>query len=105
MIRTRRAASRDVISRAKDELVTPDEYLAFAHGMREAFELTYGVGEFEKARSIGFASATRLGSLWQVQVVRRELSGQGVDAAEKHRQPRVAPRRCRAPVKRCGGTS
>ena len=50
MARNPNAAGRfaDVISRAKDELVTPDEYLAYAHGMREAFELTFGVGEFEK---------------------------------------------------------
>ncbi len=84
MARDPNAAGRfaDVISRAKDELVTPDAYLAYAHGMREAFELTFGVGEFEKTLD-RLRERDVLGSLWQVQVVRRELSRGGRDAAEK----------------------
>ncbi len=72
----------DVIGRAKDELVTPDEYLAFANARREAFELTYGSGEFEKVLGT-LRERDGLGSLWQVQVVRRELAKGGRDAATK----------------------
>jgi superfamily I DNA/RNA helicase/RecB family exonuclease len=84
MARDVNAAARfaDVISRAKDELVTPDEYLAFAHAKREAFELTYGVGEFEKTLE-ELRERDALGRLWQVQVVRRELVKGGRDAADK----------------------
>jgi hypothetical protein len=44
------AANRfaDVIGRAKDELVTPEEYMAFAHTRREAFEMKHGAGTFEE---------------------------------------------------------
>src|SRR6188508_1428215 len=50
MARDQNAAARfaDVIGRAKDELVTPDEYLAYAHARRQAFEFENGAGEFEK---------------------------------------------------------
>src|SRR5687767_4511152 len=37
----------DVIGRAKDELVTPAEYAAYARGKRTAFELRYGEGSFD----------------------------------------------------------
>ncbi len=84
MARDQNAAARfaDVISRAKDELVTPDEYRAYAHARRQAFEITHGAGEFEKALD-QLREREALGSLWQVQAVRRELVGQGLDAAEK----------------------
>ena len=39
----------DLISRAKDELVTPEEYDAFARAKREAFELQFGAGAYEQA--------------------------------------------------------
>ncbi|MGI8928395.1 MAG: ATP-dependent helicase [Candidatus Limnocylindrales bacterium] len=84
MARDQNAASRfaDVISRAKDELVTPDEYLAYAHARRQAFEMTHGVGEFEKALD-ELREREALGTTWQVQAVRRELVGQGREAADK----------------------
>ena len=83
MARDANAAGRfaDVISRAKDELVTPDEYLAFAHARRQAFEFENGVGEFEKTIE-RLREREALGNLWQVQQVRRELS-KGPDAARK----------------------
>ena len=84
MARDVNAAGRfaDVIGRAKDELITPDEYFAYAHARREAFEITHGVGEFEAAVE-RLRERDALGSLWQVRVVRRELAGGGRDAAEK----------------------
>src|SRR5262245_38720622 len=39
----------DLISRAKDELVTPDEYLAFAHAKREAFDFRFGIEAYDEA--------------------------------------------------------
>ena len=96
MARDANAAGRfaDVISRAKDELVTPDEYLAFAHARRQAFEFEHGVGEFEKTIE-RLREREALGNLWQVQQVRRELS-KGPDAARK-----IADREARRDV---GGT-
>src|SRR5688572_24889714 len=83
MARDVNAAGRfaDVISRAKDELVTPDEYVAFAHARRQAFEIENGVGEFEKTIE-RLRQKEALGNLWQVQLVRRELA-KGPDAARK----------------------
>src|SRR5918995_3766123 len=84
MARDANAAGRfaDVIGRAKDELVTPAEFEAFAQAKREAFELTHGVGQFDEAiRRLRERDA--LGSLWQVKVVRRELVANGRDAADK----------------------
>ena len=72
----------DVINRAKDELVTPSEYMAFANAKREAFEIKYGAGEFEKATA-ELRERDALGSLWQVKGVRTELSNNGMDAALK----------------------
>ncbi len=84
MARDANAAGRfaDVISRAKDELVTPAEFEAFAQAKREAFELTHGVGEFEKSIQT-LRERDALGSLWQVKVVRRELATNGREAADK----------------------
>src|SRR5262245_50223220 len=84
MARDANAAGRfaDVIGRAKDELVTPVEFEAFAEARREAFDLTHGVGEFDKAIS-RLRERDALGSLWQVKVVRRELVSNGREAADK----------------------
>jgi superfamily I DNA/RNA helicase/RecB family exonuclease len=72
----------DVIGRAKDELVTPQEFMAFAGAKREAFEITYGAGTFD-----GVVEELRRrdaeGRLWQVRVVRRELVNRGREAADK----------------------
>src|SRR5207247_3998408 len=39
----------DLIGRAKDELVTPEEYGAFARARREAFDFRYGIDAFGDA--------------------------------------------------------
>src|SRR5206468_402805 len=71
----------DVIGRAKDELVTPVEFAAFAHGKREAFDMTHD-GGFDGI--IGeLRERDALGRLWQVNVVRRELVKSGGEAADK----------------------
>ena len=72
----------DVISRAKDELVTPDGFRAFAEAKREAYEISHGVGDFDKAIA-ELRERDALGRLWQVQVVRRELVARGREAADK----------------------
>jgi superfamily I DNA/RNA helicase/RecB family exonuclease len=95
--RDRNAAGRfaDVISRAKDELVTPEEYLAYAQAKREAFELRYGAGEFERAVE-ELRRRDALGTAWQVKLVRRDLVNGGPEAAR-----RTADREARREV---GGT-
>jgi superfamily I DNA/RNA helicase/RecB family exonuclease len=97
MARDPNAAGRfaDVISRAKDELVTPNEYVAYAGARRQAFEIERGAGEFE-ASVARLREREALGNLWQVQQVRRELVNKGADAAAK-----VADREARREV---GGT-
>jgi DNA helicase-2/ATP-dependent DNA helicase PcrA len=72
----------EVISRAKDELITPQDYMAFAEAKREAFELVHGVGSFERIRE---ALRARLAhdTLWQVKGVRRALATGGPDEAKK----------------------
>ncbi len=84
MARDPNAAGRfaEVISRAKDELVTPTAFMAYAQGKREAFELTYGAGEFDRTVA-SLRERDSLGTLWQVQVVRREMAKGGRDAAQK----------------------
>ncbi|HEV3485396.1 MAG TPA: ATP-dependent helicase, partial [Vicinamibacterales bacterium] len=72
----------DVISRAKDELVTPDEYAAYANGKRTAFEMRYGEGSFE-ATVEELRRRELDGSLRYVRYVRRELVRNGEDAALK----------------------
>ncbi len=59
MARDPNAAGRfaDVIGRAKDELVTPAEFAAFAQGRREAFDMTHEAG-FDQVIS-GAARARR----------------------------------------------
>jgi superfamily I DNA/RNA helicase/RecB family exonuclease len=39
----------DLIGRAKDELVTPEEYGAFARARREAFDFRYGLDAYDEA--------------------------------------------------------
>ena len=97
MARDQNAAARfaDVISRAKDELVTPEEYLAYAHARRQAFDIENGAEEFEKTVDRLREKEAR-GNLWQVNLVRREMVSRGADAAAK-----VADREARREV---GGT-
>jgi superfamily I DNA/RNA helicase/RecB family exonuclease len=97
MARDPNAAGRfaEVISRAKDELVTPAQFRAFAESKREAFDFEHGVGEFEKTIA-ELREREALGRLWQVQVVRRELVKGGLEAANK-----IAGREARRDV---GGT-
>jgi superfamily I DNA/RNA helicase/RecB family exonuclease len=71
----------DVISRAKDELVTPPEFAAFAQGKREAFDMTHDGGFDQVITELRERDA--LGRLWQVNVVRRELVKSGREAADK----------------------
>jgi superfamily I DNA/RNA helicase/RecB family exonuclease len=85
----------DVISRAKDELVTPAEFAAFAQGKREAFDMTHD-GGFDKIVA-ELRERDALGRLWQVQVVRRELAKNGREAADK-----IASREARRDVSGTG---
>lgn len=72
----------DVISRAKDELVTPMEYAAYARGKRVAFEVSYGDGSFDS--TVDELRRRELdGSLRYVRWVRNELARNGEDAALK----------------------
>ena len=71
----------DVIGRAKDELVTPPEFAAFAQGKREAFDMTHD-GGFDQIIS-ELRERDALGRLWQVNLVRRELVKAGREAADK----------------------
>ncbi|HEY5489317.1 MAG TPA: ATP-dependent DNA helicase [Candidatus Limnocylindrales bacterium] len=71
----------DVIGRAKDELVTPPEFAAFARGKREAFDMTHE-GGFDQIIS-ELRERDALGRLWQVNLVRRELVKAGREAADK----------------------
>ncbi len=84
MARDRNAAGRfaDVISRAKDELVTPDEYRTFAQARREAFEVRYGLGEFDHAVE-GLRRRDAEGTAWQVRLVRRDLVNSGPEAGRR----------------------
>src|SRR5512141_918179 len=72
----------EVISRAKDELVTPDEYMAHARRKRSDFETTHGAGEFERAVA-DLRERESKGTLWQIQFVRRDLTKGGRDLAQK----------------------
>ena len=71
----------DVIGRAKDELVTPPEFAAFAQGKRETFDMTHD-GGFDQIIS-ELRERDALGRLWQVNLVRRELVKAGREAADK----------------------
>jgi superfamily I DNA/RNA helicase/RecB family exonuclease len=72
----------DVISRAKDELITPQEYVAFAAARREAFELKFGSGTFDEVVE-QLRRRDAEGTLWQVRLVRRDLAKGGPEAATK----------------------
>lgn len=83
MARDPNASGRFVepIDRARDELVTPQAYHAFAHARREAFRLRFGDGVFEEVVET-LRRREMEGRLWQVRAVRREL---GRDAGPAHR--------------------
>jgi DNA helicase II / ATP-dependent DNA helicase PcrA len=84
MARDAGAAGRfaDVIGRAKDELVTPEEYMAFAQARREAFDFEHGVGAYDEVvESLRKREAE--GTIWQVRAVRSELARNGHEAAQK----------------------
>src|SRR4051794_41872931 len=53
----------DVISRAKDELVTPAEFAAYAQGKREAFDISHDPGFDAVIAELRERDA--LGTLWQ----------------------------------------
>jgi superfamily I DNA/RNA helicase/RecB family exonuclease len=84
MARDTGAANRfaEVIGRAKDELVTPEEYMAFAHARREAFEIKHGAGTYEEVVET-LRRRDAEGTLWQVKQVRTEMANGGYEAAEK----------------------
>ncbi|CAN5574096.1 hypothetical protein BH23CHL6_BH23CHL6_08680 [soil metagenome] len=94
MARDPGAANRfaEMIGRAKDELVTPEEYMAFAHARREAFEIKHGAGTFDEVVAT-LRRRDAEGSLWQVRAVRRELAANGHAAAD-----RIASREARREV-------
>src|SRR4051794_10191987 len=71
----------EVISRAKDELVTPAEFAAYAQGKREAFDMSHDPGFDAVIAELRERDA--LGTLWQVPVVRGELFKNGREAADK----------------------
>ncbi|MDQ3492579.1 MAG: ATP-dependent helicase, partial [Chloroflexota bacterium] len=71
----------EVISRAKDELVSPADYRAFAAGKRTAFDFRYGAGQYEEAVE-ALRRRQAEDRMWQVQYVRRELRN-GTDAAAR----------------------
>jgi superfamily I DNA/RNA helicase len=85
----------DVIGRAKDELVTPPEFAAFAQSKREAFDITYD-NSFETVVA-QLRERDALGTLWQVKVVRRDLVTAGREAADK-----IASREARRDVSGTG---
>jgi superfamily I DNA/RNA helicase len=84
MARDANAAGRfaDVISRAKDELVTPEEYMAYAQAQREAFEIKHGAGAFDEVLN-DLRTREAEGRIWQVRSVRRELANRGFEAGTK----------------------
>ena len=72
----------DVISRAKDELVTPGEYAEFAERRRLEFEEKYGDGSF--AATVEELRKRELdGSMRSVKWVRSKLVREGAESAEK----------------------
>ncbi|MEO8625273.1 MAG: ATP-dependent DNA helicase [Candidatus Limnocylindrales bacterium] len=72
----------EVISRAKDELVTPDEYMAYAQRKRAEFDAAHGEGEFDKAVA-DLRDRESRGTLWQINSVRRDLIKEGREKALK----------------------
>jgi DNA helicase-2/ATP-dependent DNA helicase PcrA len=72
----------DVISRAKDELVTPDEYRAYAMRKRAEFDASHGEGEFDKAVEDLRRRDTN-GSMRYVKWVQQDLLKEGPEKALK----------------------
>ncbi len=68
-------AFADLISRAKDELVTPEAYAAFAEERRLAFEERHGAGSFDAS----VASLVERGMVRDVRDVRTALGGPTLD--------------------------
>jgi len=79
----------ELINRARDELVTPEEYRSHAERRRAEFDATFGPDGYDEA----VASLRRRGALWQVREVRK--AGLNGDAA------RIADREAR---RTAGGT-
>jgi len=79
----------ELINRARDELVTPEEYRSHAERRRAEFDTTFGPQGYAEA----VASLRRRGALWQVREVRK--AGLNGDAA------RIAGREAR---RTAGGT-
>lgn len=72
----------DVITRAKDELVTPEAFTAYARAREEAFAMTHGVDALSDVVE-GLRRREAEGRLWQVREVRTALVRGGADAATK----------------------
>jgi superfamily I DNA/RNA helicase/RecB family exonuclease len=67
----------EIVNRARDELVTPDQYRAFAEGRRAACEREFGAGAYEEA----IASLRARGDLGPVRQVRRAYLAGDCDGA------------------------
>lgn len=72
----------EVISRAKDELVQPAEYMAYAQRKRAEFDTVHGDGEFDRAVA-DLRDRESKGTLWQINMVRRDLVKVGREQALK----------------------
>jgi superfamily I DNA/RNA helicase/RecB family exonuclease len=78
----------DLIGRAKDELVTPDEYAAYAAAKREAFDFRYGSDAFGEAVE-GIRRRDAEGRLRGIRETRRALpAGQDVVRGAAWREAR-----------------
>ncbi len=75
----------DTISRAKDELVTPDEFAAFAEARRTAFVFEHGLDAWEEAvESIRRRrAASTLDPIWEVRRGLRESPQEGIKLADR----------------------
>ena len=82
----------DVVNRARDELVTPDEYRGHADAMREAFETRHGHGSYRAT----IAELTAAGDLKPARDVRRALvrggTAEGGRVAEREARRSAAAR-------------
>ena len=82
----------DVVNRARDELVTPDEYRGHADAMREAFEARHGQGSFRTT----VAELLAAGDLRHARDVRRALArggtAEGARVAEREARRSAAAR-------------
>src|SRR3972149_1314282 len=75
----------DMISRAKDELVTPDEFAAFVEARRTAFVFEFGEDAWEEAvESIRHRRAENtLAPIWEVRRGLREDPQEGQRSADR----------------------